>query len=197
MKKDNMFDEHPELSRIKIRIENINSRYPPIMRMGISVDEMIYIAKRIKNLIEFPVLDFMCGNCLIAVLLSKLLNMEVSAIDNWSQFPLEKAEENVKEDQANVKLYSLDDQILPFPSLSFNTVYTVMYISNLKSDKRVSISKEINRILKDGGKFLIVDTVVFRSKIRRDLEKEFKLEWYAEENGFSFFLFRKFNSYHT
>lgn len=197
MKKDNMFEEHPELSRIKIRIENINSRYPPIMRMGISVDEMIYIAKRIKNLIEFPVLDFMCGNCLIAVLLSKLLNMEVSAIDNWSQFPLEKAEENVKEDQANVKLYSLDDQILPFPSSSFNTVYTVMYISNLKSDKRVSVSKEIKRILKDGGKFLIVDTVVFRSKIRRDLEKEFKLEWYAEENGFSFFLFRKFNSYHT
>ncbi len=194
-----IFDDHPELDRIGVKIRDVDSRYPPIMRMGISVDEMIYLARRIKGMISPPVLDLMCGNCLISVLLSKMLNTKIYAIDDWSQFPLERARKNILEDSAEVELSTLKslDDPLPFESSYFNTVFSVMYLSNIRSEKRIRLSNEVSRVLKDNGKFIVVDTVVFRTKIRRDLGSIFKLEWYGEENGFSFFLFRKLNSDHA
>lgn len=194
-----MFNNHPELDRIGVKIRDVDSRYPPIMRMGISVDEMIYLARRLKGMISTPALDLMCGNCLISVLLSKMLNTKVHAIDDWSQFPIERAKKNILEDSADVELLTLKslDDPLPFESSYFNTVFSVMYLSNIRSEKRIRLGNEISRVLKENGKFIVVDTMVFRTKIRRDLEGIFKLEWYGEENGFSFFLFRKLNSNHA
>ncbi|MCH4816775.1 MAG: hypothetical protein QXY87_13280 [Saccharolobus sp.] len=45
--------------------------------------------------------------------------------------------------------------------------------------------------MKDKGKFIVVDTLVFRGKIRKELESKFKLDWYGEENAFSFFVWSK------
>ncbi len=49
---------HPELMRIGITIENVDTRYKPLMRMGISIDEMIYLARRLYPLIRDGKKDF-------------------------------------------------------------------------------------------------------------------------------------------
>ncbi|MEM4911921.1 MAG: class I SAM-dependent methyltransferase, partial [Metallosphaera sp.] len=63
--------------------------------------------------------------------------------------------------------------------------------SNIGKDGRAKIGDEVHRVLKDKGKFIVVDTLVFRGKIRKELESKFKLDWYGEENAFSFFVWSK------
>ncbi|MEM4769060.1 MAG: class I SAM-dependent methyltransferase [Saccharolobus sp.] len=185
-----MFDNHPELSRIGIKIENIDSRYKPLLRMGISIDEMIYLARRLYPLIKGykRILDLACGNCLIGVILSKLTDAEIHGIDDWSQISKNEVMENVKRDGKMI-LSDLINFQLPYGNSYFDLVYTVMYLSNIGKEGRIKIANEVRRVLKNNGKFIVIDTVVFRGKIKKDLESTFKLEWYGEENAFSYFIF--------
>ncbi|TRM75222.1 class I SAM-dependent methyltransferase [Sulfolobus sp. A20-N-F6] len=186
-----MVDNRPELNRMGLSLRNIDSRYKPIMRMGISIDEMIYVARRLYPMVKASerILEVGCGNGLIGVILSKLLDREVYVIDDWNQVSKDDVMRNIKEDNAKVLLNDFHEGYgLPFDDRSFNLVYSVMFLSNIGREGRLKLGKEVLRVLKNNGLFIVVDTLVFRGKIRKDLEGMFKLKWYGEENGFSFFL---------
>ncbi|AAK43067.1 methyltransferase domain-containing protein [Saccharolobus solfataricus] len=191
-----MFENtHPELTRIGIRIENVDSRYKPLMRMGISIDEMIYLARRLYPLIRDGkrILDLGCGNGLITVILSKLISeAEFHAVDDWKKVSRDDLIKNIEIDKAKIALGEFTDQFtLSYQDTYFDFVYSVMFLSNIGKDGRTKISDEVHRVLKEKGKFVVIDTLVFRGKIKKDLGDKFKLDWYGEENGFSFFVWSK------
>ncbi|MEM3515595.1 MAG: methyltransferase domain-containing protein, partial [Saccharolobus sp.] len=109
-------------------------------------------------------------------------------IDDWSQISKNEVMENVKRDSKMI-LSDLINFQLPYENSYFDLAYTVMYLSNIGKEGRIKIANEVRRVLKNNGKFIVIDTVVFRGKIKKDLESTFKLEWYGEENAFSYFIF--------
>lgn len=186
---------HPEFMRIGITIENVDTRYKPLMRMGISIDEMIYLARRLYPLIRDgkKILDLACGNGLITVILSRLMSdAEFHAVDDWKKVSRDDLIRNIEIDKARIMLGEFKDQFtLSYQDTYFDSVYSVMFLSNIGKDGRVKITDEVYRVLKEKGKFVVIDTLVFRGKIKKDLEHKFKLDWYGEENGFSFFVWSK------
>jgi len=194
MSTDLFRDTHPELARIGIKIRDIDERYRPLMRTGISIDEMIYVARRLYPLLKGSkkILDLGCGNGLITVLLYKMLGSELNAIDDWSKVSKEELMRNIQLDDAKIKLSDFKESLgLPYSDSSFDAVYSVMFLWNLGKEIRRKVASEVKRVLEDNGKFIIVDTFVIRTKLRRELEDLFDLAWYGEENAFSFFLWSK------
>jgi ubiquinone/menaquinone biosynthesis C-methylase UbiE len=187
------YDNHPELARLGIFIQNIDARYKPLMRMGISIDEMIYIARRLYPILKDSkrILDLACGNCLITLILSKLIKGEFHAIDDWAIIQKSDVLANLQQDKANIIINDFKDFTIPYNDSFFDSIYTVMYLSNIGKEKRIILAKEIKRVLDNNGRFVIVDTLVFRGKIKKEFEQFFRLSWYGEENGFSFFVWTK------
>ncbi|WP_338598757.1 class I SAM-dependent methyltransferase [Sulfolobus tengchongensis] len=188
-------DTHPELTRLGIKLDNVDSRYKPVWRMGISIDEMIYIARRLYPLIKDGrnVLDLACGNGLITVILSKLMQgSEFHAIDDWEKVAKHEVMRNIEIDNAKINLSDFRNGYeLPYRDEYFDVVYSVMFLSNIGKEGRTKIGNEVKRVLRNDGRFVIVDTLVFRGKIKKELASLFNLEWYGEENGFSFFLYKR------
>ncbi|BFH72344.1 methyltransferase domain-containing protein [Sulfurisphaera javensis] len=168
--------------------------FAPILRMGITIDEEIFIAKKIANLLKGErgkILDYACGNCLIPIFLSLSLNNEIYATDDWKQFDKKKAEELISKYRSNVRLfYGLEKT--PFPDSYFDLIYSVLYFYNLKRDRVKNHVQEINRILKSKGKFLVVDIISVRGKVKKELEEiQYSLSNYEEANGLFFSLWQK------
>ncbi len=51
-----------------------------------------------------------------------------------------------------------------------------MFLSNIGREDRIKLGKEVSRVLKNNGLFIVVDTLVFKGRIREDLESIFKLK---------------------
>ncbi|BCU70996.1 methyltransferase domain-containing protein [Stygiolobus caldivivus] len=163
--------------------------FQPVLRMGITVDEEAYIARKLAPVVdkvEDRVLDIAPSNCLIPIYLSVELGKEILAVDDWKYFKREDAEKLIKKYNANVKLFDGLPKI-PFGNESFYFIYSVMYFYNLKRDIMKIVVSEIRRILKTHGQVLIVDPIMTRGKIRKEMEEQkFKLIEYTENNALSF-----------
>ena len=169
--------------------------FPPILRMGITVDEEYFIAKKLYSLIKDirsdKVLDVAPGNVLIPIFLSLNLNKEIFAVDDWKYFPKSEAEKLVKKYNADVKLFD-GLPTIPFSDSSFDLVYSVMYLYNLRKESLKNAITELERVLKSGGSLVLVDTILVRGKVRKELEeRKFKLVGYEEANALFFSLWKK------
>ncbi|QGR19072.1 hypothetical protein [Stygiolobus azoricus] len=63
--------------------------FQPVLRMGITIDEEEYIARKLSSMIDIKkerILDIAPGNCLIPIYLSLELNKEISGVDDWKYF---------------------------------------------------------------------------------------------------------------
>ena len=161
--------------------------FQPVLRMGITIDEEAYIAKKLSTMVNGErILDIAPGNCLIPIYLSLTLNKEIYAVDDWRYFRKEDAEKLIKKYNARVSLFDGLPK-LPFNDKSFSFIYTVMYFYNLKRDIMKAVIAEIKRVLDDHGVVLIVDPIMTRGKIRKEMEGEnFKLLEYSEANALAF-----------
>ncbi|MCH4816776.1 MAG: class I SAM-dependent methyltransferase [Saccharolobus sp.] len=131
-----IFDNtHPELTRIGIKLENVDARYKPLMRMGISIDEMIYLARRLYPLIKGGkrALDLACGNGLITVILSKFMSdSEFHAIDDWSKVSRDELIRNIEIDKAKITLEGFKENYnLPYQDNYFDVVYAVQILARM------------------------------------------------------------------
>lgn len=163
--------------------------FQPVLRMGITIDEEAYIARKLSSMIDIKkerILDIAPGNCLIPIYLSLELNKEISGVDDWKYFKKDEAERLIRKYGARVNLFYGLPQI-PFKDNSFSLVYSVMYFYNLKREIMKVLVSEIRRVLEAQGTVLIVDPIMTRGKIRKEMEEgKFKLVEYTEANALSF-----------
>ncbi|QIW24562.1 class I SAM-dependent methyltransferase [Sulfolobus sp. S-194] len=168
--------------------------FHPILRMGITVDEEIFIAKKISKIlseIQGKILDYACGNCLIPIYISITNNKEIYCIDDWKYVNRKEVEGLISKYTAKVKLFDGLDKI-PFSDKYFDFIYSVMYFYNLKRDKLKETLNEVLRVLKDNGKILIVDMIMIRGKIKKEMEeRKYSLDHYEEANGLFFSIWKK------
>jgi ubiquinone/menaquinone biosynthesis C-methylase UbiE len=187
-------DTHPELKRLGIEIPELEKRYPTLMRMGISHDDMIYLARRISPLLQDSekILDLGCGNCLIATLINKITSKKIIVVDQWKEMSMERAIENMEIDKAGLELGKINEEDkLPYPDNAFDTAYSVMFLFNMPKEKREFLLQEIKRVLKQEGKLIVVDNFIFRGRMKREFSSHnFDQTWYGEENAFSFFVLK-------
>lgn len=168
--------------------------FHPILRMGITVDEEIFLAKKLSSIlknVEGRILDYACGNCVIPIYISILTNKEIFAIDDWKYMKKEEVEKLISKYSAKIKLFDNLEKT-PFQDKYFDFIYSVMYFYNLKKDKMKESIEEVLRILKDNGKLLIVDMIMIRGKIKKNLEeKKYILDYYEETNGLFISIWKK------
>ncbi|BBG23975.1 class I SAM-dependent methyltransferase [Sulfuracidifex tepidarius] len=191
-------ETHPELKRLGIEIPEMEKRYPTLMRMGISHDDMIYLARRISPLLQGSrdILDIGCGNCLIATLIAKLISSKIFVIDEWKEMSVDTAKRNASIDKVELEIGEMkQDQGLPYKDNHFDAVYSVMFLFNVPKERRDLLLEETRRVLTQDGKFVVVDNFIFRGKMKRELTSHgFQQLWYGEENAFSFFLLKNVKS---
>ncbi len=187
-------DPHPELKRMGIEIPEMERRYPTLMRMGISHDDMIYLARRLSPLLNGSkkILDIGCGNCLIATLVNKMNPSKIFVIDEWKEMSKDDAIKNAVVDKVDLEIGELKGDVLPYIDGEFDAAYSVMFLFNIPKDRRDKLFSEVKRVLRNDGKLVVIDNFIFRGKMKRELTSHgFQVEWYGEENAFSFFLLRK------
>jgi len=191
-------DAHPELKRLGIEIPEMEKRYPILMRMGISHDDMIYLARRISPLLQGSreILDIGCGNCLIATLIAKMTSSKIFVIDEWKEMKIEDAKRNANIDKVELEIGEMKhDQGLPYKDDQFDVAYSVMFLFNVPKERRDFLLEETKRVLTQEGKMVVVDNFIFRGKMKRELASHgFQQIWYGEENAFSFFLLKNVKS---
>jgi len=164
--------------------------FQPVLRMGITTDEELFIAKRLLTMVKKAnnkILYLAPGNMLIPIYLSLNLGEEIYAVDDWKYFPKSEAERLIKKYDAKVSLFDGLPNI-PFPDSSFDLIFSVMYLYNFRRDSMKNAVKEIIRVLdKSSGEVLVVDTILVRGKVKREMESEgLSLKDYSEANALFF-----------
>jgi ubiquinone/menaquinone biosynthesis C-methylase UbiE len=99
------------------------------------------------------VLDLACGAGGFSFLLEDL-GFKVVGLDN-SRFMLDKAREFAKEKESKVRFIEGDAKELPFDDNSFDYVLFIDSLVHFKPPELNKVFREVARVLKPGGKFLI------------------------------------------
>lgn len=151
--------------------------YKPFRRMGVTIDEEIYFAKIIGNLLEnvknSKILEIGCGNCLISSYL-KQKGLNVFSIENWNE---EMSISEIKKYKGVEKLDLIQNLFpLPFRKSSFGVIYSVLYFYNVPRSGRKELIKEIKEALKDEGQLILLDI-----ESMRNMRKDFVAEGFKEE----------------
>jgi len=107
------------------------------------------------------ILDIACGAGRIAVALA-LKGFEVTGID-FSKEMLDGARMRAEQNKANVTFLSMDANEMKFPDQSFHNVVFLYNAYELiwKESNRVKLLKEIYRIIKPGGHFILTSRSSF------------------------------------
>lgn len=101
------------------------------------------------------ILDIGCGNCRNLLPFARA-GFECHGID-FSHKMIEIAKESCKKNGAKVKLEVAYADELPFENATFNYIITIAVIHHLDTkEKRIKAVEEIKRVLKPGGKALIL-----------------------------------------
>jgi len=131
--------------------------------------KLIADAVRIAGLSDtHTLLEVGCGNGAAAVFLSQKYGCNVVGIDSSERMIALAAKQAEAERLAyNVKFLVADAVNLPFPDSMFDTIICEAVFSTLVDKDRAA--KEFRRVLKSGGKLLILDFV-----LRRQVTKEFQ-----------------------
>jgi len=168
--------------------------FQPILRMGITVDEEVFLAKKIANILKnvnSRILDYACGNCLIPIYISLTNNKEIFAVDDWKYTKKDEMQSIIQKYNAKVTLFDNLEK-LPFEDRYFDYIYSVMYFYNLKKEKLRENLNEVVRVLKNDGRLLIVDMIMIRGKIKKEMEeRKYSLEHYEQTNGLFVSIWKK------
>ncbi|AWR97915.1 methyltransferase domain-containing protein [Acidianus sulfidivorans JP7] len=165
--------------------DSINAwQYKPFRRMGVTIDEEIYYAKILGNILDSDkdklILEIGCGNCLISSYL-KEKGLNIFSIENWNE---EMSLDEIKKYKIMCKLNLIQNLFpLPFRDNSFDVVYSALYFYNVSKSKRKEYIKDIQRVLKNDGKFVLLDVELMRG-IRKDFTSEgFKEDYFTTNQG--------------
>ncbi len=126
--------------------------------------------KQIIKTINFPpttinVLDAGCGTGSLAIdIKTKYQNIHLSAIDADSKM-IRIAKEKSNHANQEIQFTEAFLQKLPFPNNSFDIVYSSLVFHHLKTENKKDAMKEIHRILKKDGLFLLIDFCKPKHKI--------------------------------
>ncbi len=157
----------------------------PFRRMGVTIDEEIYFAKSLLKDVESPrlVLEIGGGNCLVSEMLRRSGKArEVISVDTWEE---EITVNDVKSYAGGVNLVK-NLFPLPFRDESVDMVYSVLYFYNVKREARRELAKEIFRVLKANGKFILVEPEIVRNMRKDFAAAGFKEESYRSEQAVFF-----------
>lgn len=139
---------------------------PPAMKINGSIhdNQLLFEEKMIKDLEikkDDRVLDIGCGRGRIAANVQRQTGAHVTGF-NIDQTQIDEATENAKrlglEDKMTFVQHDMNDHPLPFEDNSFDAIYHVQAFSYAKD--LTALMKEVNRILKPGGKFSSLDYVL-------------------------------------
>lgn len=109
---------------------------------------------------KFEMLDIGCGN---GALLNALADRLISGIGvDESAGIIERARKK-NADKPHLSFTKIDGPVLPFPDDSFDVVTSLMSFRYLDWDPLLA---EIKRVMRPGGKFLIVDMVTVPPKVK-------------------------------
>ncbi|ARM76707.1 class I SAM-dependent methyltransferase [Acidianus manzaensis] len=165
--------------------DSINAwQYKPFRRMGVTIDEEIYFAKLIDNLLENDkdkiILEIGCGNCLISRYL-KEKGLNVFSIENWNE---EMSINEIKKYKGMCKLNLIQNLFpLPFRESSFDVIYSVLYFYNVPKSKRKDYIKDIQRTLRNNGKFILMDVEAMRGMRKDFISEGFKEDYFTTNQG--------------
>lgn len=144
----------PTRDRIDATYDSVAELYADTFEdIGVREDELRWLVNQLGDASDFRVLDIGCGN---GAFLSKLAPgiREAVGVD-ISEKMLEQARIRNKSNP-HLSFQQIHGPQLPFPDNSFDRVISVLSFRYLDWDP---IVKEILRVLKPGGEFLVVDMV--------------------------------------
>src|SRR3989344_7589684 len=102
---------------------------------------------------EKHILDAGCGTGSLAIELKK----EVPAIELHAIDADPEALKIAQKAGSNIRFQQAFIQKLPFPDNTFDVVYSSLVFHHLKHETKIEAMKEIKRVLKKNGRFLLVD----------------------------------------
>lgn len=149
-----MMEFCPTQDRIDTTYDSVAELYDNTFEdIGVREDELRWLVNQLGDVSESRILDIGCGN---GAFLSKLASgiQEGVGVD-ISEKMLEQARKR-NAAQPHLTFQKIDGPVLPFADQTFDKVISVLSFRYLDWDP---ILKEILRVLKPGGEFLVVDMV--------------------------------------
>ncbi|PWT72761.1 MAG: hypothetical protein C5B59_15080 [Bacteroidetes bacterium] len=189
---------------IKEQYDAWHKEYDPIFTDPLSFQWYQTVYKLVPDLNSANVLEIGCGSGAFASVLSKRFpGMKLTAIDISSQ-AIEKAKENY----SGIDFQVGDAENLQFDDSSFDFVISCETLEHLPHPK--SMLKEIHRVLKNSGRFILTTENYFNGMILLWIKSWIQKKPFnsgsglqPHENFFTFFMIRKwmrlqsFNLTHT
>lgn len=128
--------------------------------IAVREDELRWLVNQLGDASDFRVLDIGCGN---GAFLSKLAGglKEAVGVDISDKMLDQARKRNAR--NPHLSFQQIHGPQLPFPDNSFDRVISVLSFRYLDWDP---ITKEILRVLKPGGEFLVIDMVAAPVKLR-------------------------------
>ncbi|MCI2414055.1 MAG: class I SAM-dependent methyltransferase [Candidatus Aramenus sp.] len=166
--------------------DSLNSwNVKPFRRMGVTIDEEIYFARSLLKDVESSrlVLEIGGGNCLVSEIIRRSGKArEVVSVDTWNE------EITINDVKSYIKGVELVRNLfpLPFRDESLDMVYSVLYFYNVKRENRRELAREVYRVLKKGGKFILVEPEIVRNMRKDFISAGFKEESYRSEQAVFF-----------
>ncbi len=126
-------------------------------------DEWQWLNQHLPETYNLNVLDIGCGNGALLAALSERLERGVGVDESSAMIERAQAR-NLAQDEArtNLSFQTINSPALPFADDSFDIVTSLMSFRYLDWDP---LLREIKRVVKPGGKFLIVDMVTVPVKL--------------------------------
>ncbi len=113
--------------------------------------KIVEIAELLENA---SILDFGCGDGNSAFFIQ-------NHITNYRYDGIDVSEESIKKAQSkNIKgcfFSAYDGSHIPFSDGTFDVVFAACVFHHINREKHISVLKEIYRVLKDGGKFIVFE----------------------------------------
>jgi ubiquinone/menaquinone biosynthesis C-methylase UbiE len=123
-----------------------------ILRMSVYNALLPYVNKGDK------ILDLCCGTGTLTILLSKLLYSDCKIIGvDISRGQIAQAQKKLGNNRENLTFKVMDAKSLNFKDENFNIVVISAALHEMDKNERINVLREINRVLKKEGIFLIFE----------------------------------------
>ncbi len=123
-----------------------------ILRMSVFNALLPYVNKGDK------ILDLCCGTGTLTILLSKLLYSDCKIIGvDISRGQIAQAQKKLGNNKENLTFKVMDAKSLNFKDENFNIVVISAALHEMDKNERLNVLREINRVLKKEGLFLIFE----------------------------------------